>query len=83
MKPDSCFYREFLHVHILLRLNEMLYALCLSYHSNKDAVLFACLLSGLATTTGRMLGSNMGNSIKCLSQGHSDALPDQESKKVS
>jgi len=31
-------------------LNEMLYyALCLSYHSNTEAILFACLSSGWAT----------------------------------
>jgi len=48
-------------------------ALCLSYHSNTEAVLFACLSSGWATTTGRLLGSMVGNSIKYLSQGHSDA----------
>jgi len=36
-------------------------------------------LSGWATTTGRMLGPKVGNSIKCLSQGHSDALPHRES----
>jgi len=27
-----------------------------------------------ATTMGRLLGSKVGNSIKCLSQGHSNAL---------
>jgi len=48
---------------ILLRLNQMLYALCLSYHSNAEAVLFACLLSGWTTTTGRLLGLKVGNSI--------------------
>jgi len=53
----------------------MLYTLCLSYHSNTEAVLFACLLSGWATTTGRLLGPKMENTIKCLSQGHSDVLP--------
>jgi len=49
--------------------------LCLSFHSNTEAVLFACLLLGWATTTGRLLDHKVGNSIKCLSQGHSDALP--------
>jgi len=39
----------------LLRLNQMLYsALCLSYHSNTEAVLFTCLSSGWATTTSRL-----------------------------
>jgi len=55
------------------------YALYLSYHFNTEAVLFAFLSSGWATTTGRLLGPKMGNSIKCLSQGHSDALPHRES----
>jgi len=41
---------------VLLRLNQMLYALCLSYHSNTEVVLFACLSSGWATTTSRLLG---------------------------
>jgi len=30
----------------LLCLNHMLYALCLSYHSKTEVVLFACLLTG-------------------------------------
>jgi len=55
--------------------------LCLSYHSNTEAaVLFACLSSGWATTTGILLGPKVRNSIKCLSQGHSDALPHRESE---
>jgi len=29
--------------------------------------------------SGRLLGPKVGNSIKCLSQGHSDALPHRES----
>jgi len=29
-------------------------------------------------TTGRLIGPKMGNGIKCLSQGHSDALPHRE-----
>jgi len=29
--------------------------------------------------TGRMLGPKMGNSIKCIYQGHSNALPHRES----
>jgi len=53
----------------------MLYALCLSYHSNTEAVLFVCLSFGWTTTTGRLLGPKVGNSIKCLSHGHSDELP--------
>jgi len=41
-------------------------------HSNStEAVLIACLSSGWATTTGRLLGSKMRNSIKCLSQRQS------------
>jgi len=57
-------------------------ALCLSYHSNIEAVLFTCLSSGWATTMGRLLCSKLGNSIKCLPQGHSDALLHRvESKK--
>jgi len=56
-------------------------SVCLSvpYHSNTEAALFACLLSGWATTTGRLLGPEERNSIKCLSQGHSDALPHRKS----
>jgi len=52
---------------VLLRLNYMLYALCKSYHSNTEAVLFACNSSVWAITTGRLLDSKMGNIIKCLS----------------
>jgi len=33
-------------VSCFLRLNQMLYALCVSYHSNTEAALFACLSSG-------------------------------------
>jgi len=40
------------------------YALCLSYHSNAEAVLFACLSSGWATITDRLLGLKVGYSIK-------------------
>jgi len=54
------------------------YALCLPYYSNTEAALFACLSSGWATTTSRLLGPKVKNSIKCLSQGHSDALPHRE-----
>jgi len=57
----------------------LFYALCLSYHSNTEAVLFACLSSGWATITGRQLGSKVRNSIKRLSQGHSDTIPHRES----
>jgi len=66
---------------LLLRLTQMLhYSLCLSYHSNTEAILFACLSSGcMATTTGRLLGPKVENNIKCLSQGHSNALPHRES----
>jgi len=49
---------------VLLRLNQMLYALCQSYHSNTETILFACLSSGWATTMGRLLGPKVGNSIK-------------------
>jgi len=57
----------------------MYYALRLSYHSNTEAVLVTCLSSGWAATTGRLLGPKVGNGIKCLSQGHSDALPHRKS----
>jgi len=61
---------------VLVCLNQMLfYAVCLSYHSNTEAVLFACLSSGWTTITGRLLGLKAKNNIKCLFQGHSDALP--------
>jgi len=51
----------------LFRLNDMLYyALCLSDRSNTAAVLFACCSSGWTTTTGRMLGPKVGNSINSL-----------------
>jgi len=63
-----------------LRLNRCCnYVLCLSYHFNTEAVLLACLSSGWATTTGRLLGPKVGNSIMYLSQGHSDTLPHRES----
>jgi len=48
---------------------------------NTEAVLFACISSGWATTTGRLLGPKVGNSIKCRSHGHSDALPHREWKR--
>jgi len=54
----------------LLRLNQILFAQCLSYHSSTEAVLLAW-----ATTTGTLLGPKMVNNIKCVSQGHSDTLP--------
>jgi len=44
-----------------------------------EAVLFSYLSSGWATITGRFLGLKVGNSIKCLSQGYSDALPHRDS----
>jgi len=44
----------------VLRFNQMLYyALCLSYHSNTEAILFACLSSSWATTTGRLLDTKV------------------------
>jgi len=50
-----------------------------------EAVLFACLSHHRPkrTTTGRLLGPKMENSIKCLSQGHSDVLPHRESSQGS
>jgi len=48
-----------LSVKLLVRWNQMLYALCLTYHSNTEAVLFACLSSGWATTTGKLLAHKM------------------------
>jgi len=56
----------------------MLCALCMSYHSNTEVVLFTCLSSGWITTTGSLLGPKMKNSIKCLSHEQSDALPHRE-----
>jgi len=50
------------------------YILILLYHSNTEAVLFACLSSGWTNKPCRLLGSKVGNSIKCLSQGYSDTL---------
>jgi len=47
-----------------------------------EAVLFVCLSSGWATTTGRLLGPKVGNSIMRLSQGYSEALTHRESNKV-
>jgi len=40
------------------------YALCLSYHSNTEAVLFACLSSGLAMSS--LLGPKVGNSFNSM-----------------
>jgi len=67
---------------LLLRLNQMLYyALCLSYHSNTSC--FVCMsfvrLGHHNGSSSRLLGSKVGNSINCLSQGHSDALLHRES----
>jgi len=45
----------------------MFYAQCLSY---QEGILLACLSSGWAITMGKLLGPKVGNSIKCLSQGH-------------
>jgi len=41
----------------------MHYMLYMYYISNGEAVLFACLSSGWATTTGRLLGPKVGNNI--------------------
>jgi len=49
------------------------------YHSKTKAFLFACFSSGWATITDRLIVPKVGNSIKCLSQGHSDALPQRKS----
>jgi len=38
-----------------------------------------CMFCVCHTTTGRLLGPKMVNSIKCIFQGHSDALPQWES----
>jgi len=65
----------------LIRLNRMLYAPYLSYHSQHRSCL-ACLSSGWANTTGRLLGPKVGNSIKGLSQRYSHALPHRESNQV-
>jgi len=55
---------NFMQSNLHLRLKQMLYyALCLSYHHNTEAVLFACLSSGWATATGRRLGPKVGNGI--------------------
>jgi len=78
----SCITFKSLLFYILeqrLRLNQM-YTLGLLYHSNTVAVLFAYLSSDWATEIGKLLGPKMENSIKCLSEGHSDALPHRESK---
>jgi len=49
----------------LIRLNQFYTMfLCWPYHSNTEAVLFACLLSDWTTATGRLLGPKVGNSIK-------------------
>jgi len=50
---------------------------------NTKTILFAaCLSPCWATTMGRLLGPKMQNSKKCLSQGHSDALPHRESEQT-
>jgi len=43
---------------LVTRCNDVvLYDLCLTYHSNTEAIiLFACRSSGRVTTTGRLLG---------------------------
>jgi len=66
MQLGQCSFEEFklfifskFYFNILLRLNQMLYALCLSYHSNTEAVLFARLSSGWAT-----IPLSLGNEIE-------------------
>jgi len=53
----------------------MLYALRLPYLSNTEVVLFV----RLSTATDKLLGPKIVNSIKYVSQGHSDALPHRAS----
>jgi len=60
----------------------MLYfALCPSYHSNTEAVLFACLSLGWQPQRVDCLDTHpkVGNSIKCLSHKHNKGLPHRES----
>jgi len=48
----------------------------LSYHSTQKLLwLHVFCQAGLPQRVGRLLGPKVGNSIKCLSQGHSDTLP--------
>jgi len=63
----------------ICNIDDQICLLFLLYHFNTEAVLFACLSSGWATTTGRLLGPKVRNSIKCLSRGHSDVLSDRKS----
>jgi len=42
---------------------QMLYVLCLPYLYNTEIILFSCLSSGWATTTGSLLVPKMRNSI--------------------
>jgi len=58
---QNCFAKTILRkqvIHVLfcglLRLNQMLYALCLSYHFNSENVLFACFSLGWVTTMFRV-----------------------------
>jgi len=44
------------------------YALCLSYHSNTEAAVFACLSSGWDTTTGRLLGPKVGTALSVFAK---------------
>jgi len=44
------------------------YALYLSYHSNTELFCLHVFRQAGPTTTGRLLGPKVGNSIKCLSQ---------------
>jgi len=53
------------------------------YRSNTEAVLFACLSSGWATTTGRLRDPKVGNSIKCLSQEQAMCYRNGRQTKVS
>jgi len=58
------YYTEWLLISLLLRLNQMLYALCLSYHPNTEAVLFSCLSSGWTTTMGGCLAPRWKIALK-------------------
>jgi len=68
IQPDTELRKHFLELRSTTRskcassfkLLQILYALYLFYHSNTEAVLFACHLSGWATTTGKLLGLKMG-----------------------
>jgi len=53
--------------------------LCVCHTTTTHKLFCLNFSSGWATTMGRLLGLKVGNSIKCLSQGQSDALLHQES----